>query len=167
MSDSDLRTEVWSYMVETDRLKRYYGELAGKLSGRERWMTGTTTVLAMVAVGVASFGQVAWTVVATLMTVAASLVPLVYRVSGVVTAATQRQARLGDLFVEWRELWGQVDDLSPEDIRTKWKKLASRQNEITEVMVDKKMDRKLRDSTEKEAYDYWRNKARQAARAAT
>ena len=151
----DLRTDVWNDMVDTDRLGRYYGELAGKLASRDRLLAVTTTVLAMVSVAVASSGEVVWTVVATSLTVAASVVPLAYRIGGVVTSLMHCQKRFEDLAVEWRELWQEFNDMPPATARMKWQELAKKKNEITALMSSGRMDEKLRDSTEEQAYEYW------------
>lgn len=153
---SELRTDVWNDMIHTDSLVRYYGELAGKLAWREKAMTVATSLFATVGLVVSLLGVGAsWTSVAIGIAVATSVLPLVYRVSGVVTSATYCEKRLGDLMVEWRQLWQQVDHLPPDEVRKQWKRLSRRMNEITSLMSSGRMNEKLRDSTERQADEYW------------
>lgn len=153
---SQLRTDIWNDMVHTDRLQRYYGELAGKLAGREKAMTVVTTVFATLSVVVAAGGAPSeLSLLAAALTVAASSLPLIYRLSGVVTSATYCRKRLDDLLVGWRALWQETDELPTDEARRRWEKLAEEKNGITALMSSRKVDEKLRDSTEKQAYGYW------------
>ncbi len=143
-------------MVHTDRLQRYYGELAGKLVDREKAMTVVTTVFATLSVvAAAGGGPSELSLVAAALTVAASSLPLIYRLSGVVTSATYCQKRLDDLLVGWRALWQEIDELPKDEASRRWEKLAEERNGITALMSSRKVDEKPRDSTEKQAYSYW------------
>lgn len=127
--NSELRADVWNDMVDTDRLARYYGELAGKLASKEQWMAVITTVLAMISLATALSPAGSWTILPVALTVASSVLPLVYRVSGVVTAAAYRQQRLGDLLIQWKALWQEIDNLPPDQVREQWRRMAREQNE--------------------------------------
>ncbi|MCY4571414.1 MAG: hypothetical protein OXF01_01330 [Gemmatimonadetes bacterium] len=155
---SELRTDVWSDMVDTDRLARYYGELAGKLARKEQWMTVITTVMAMISLVTALSPAGSWTLLPIALTVASSVLPLIYRVSGVVAAAAYRQQRLGDLLIAWKALWQEIDDLPLDHVREEWQRMARELNEITARMSRRGKDEKLIESTMEQAYDYWENK---------
>ena len=162
--NSELRADVWNDMVDTDRLARYYGELAGKLARKEQWMTVITTVMAMISLVTAASPAGSWTASvascprSVALTVASSVLPLVYRVSGVVTAAAYRQQRLSDLLIEWKALWQEIDDLPPDQVREQWQRMARELNEITARMSRRGKDDKLLESTMEQAYDYWGNR---------
>ncbi len=156
--NSELRADVWNDMVDTDRLARYYGELAGKLARKEQWMTVITTVMAMISLVTAASPAGSWTLLPVALTVASSVLPLVYRVSGVVTAAAYRQQRLSDLLIEWKALWQEIDDLPPDQVREQWQRMARELNEITARMSRRGKDDKLLESTMEQAYDYWGNR---------
>lgn len=53
------------------------------------------------------------------------------------------------------QLWQQVDHLPTDEVREQWKRLSGRMNEITSLMSSGRMNEKLRDSTEKQADEYW------------
>ena len=156
--NSELRADVWNDMVDTDRLARYYGELAGKLARKEQWMTVITTVMAMISLVTAASPAGSWPLLPVALPVASSVLPLVYRVSGVVTAAAYRQQRLSDLLIEWKALWQEIDDLPPDQVREQWQRMARELNEITARMSRRGKDDKLLESTMEQAYDYWGNR---------
>ncbi len=159
---NELRTDVWNDMVHTDGLVRYYGELAGKLARRERAMAVATAVFATVGLVVSLVGVgTLWISVAIGLAVVSSILPLVYRVSGIVNSATYCQKRLGDLLVEWRDLWQQVDQLPRDELRERWQRLARKKNDLTSLMSSGKIDERLRDSTEEQADAYWESHGEQ------
>ena len=53
MLNESIRTAIWNEMVDTDRLARYYGALAGKKADLEQRTAILTTVLALVSLAVA------------------------------------------------------------------------------------------------------------------
>ncbi len=154
--NGELRTDVWNDMIHTDGLVRYYGELAGKLAWREKAMAVATAVFAMAGLVVSLLGvERGWVSLAVGLAVVSSILPLIYRLGGAVTSATYCQKRLGDLMVEWRALWRQVDSLPADEVHKEWRRLDRRANEITSLMSSRKMDEKLRDSTEEKTDAYW------------
>lgn len=161
MLNESIRTAIWNEMVDTDRLARYYGALAGKKADLERRTAMLTTVLALVSLAVALLDTQAWVLLISIaLTVVTSAVPLVYRVGGTVRNATYTHKALADVGIEWEALWRRERDLPTAEAEETWRALARRKNELTAPRTSEKMDGRLRDTTETEAYDYWRKRAR-------
>ena len=159
MSNESIRTAIWNEMVDADRLARYYGALAGRKANVEWWMAILTTLFALISFALASQGVGGWVILSTGLTVLTSAVPLVFRLSGTVLTATYTQKALADITVEWKGLWRRQHELPAEAAEEEWRTLARRTNEITAPRSSDKVDERLRDTTEKEAYDYWRTAA--------
>ena len=160
MSNESIRTAIWNEMVDTDRLARYYGALAGKKADLERRTAILTTGLALVSLVVAVLDTQAWVLLLSIaLTAVASAVPLVCRVGGTVRNAAYTQKALGDLGIEWEALWRRERDLRTAAAEETWSALARRKNELTVPHASEGMDERLRDATEAEAYDYWRRRA--------
>ena len=160
MSNESIRTAIWNEMVDTDRLARYYGALAGRKADLERRMAILTTVLGLVSLSIALLDTQAWMLLLSIaLTVATSAFPLVYRVGGTVRNATYTHKALTDIGIEWEALWRRERDLPISEAEEIWIALAHRKNELTAQRTSEKMDERLRDTTEAEAYDYWRKRA--------
>ena len=160
MSNESIRTAIWNEMVDTDRLARYYGALAGRKADVERRMAILTTVLGLVSLALAMLGTAAGVLIPSIaLTVVASAVPLVYRVGGTVRNATYTHKALADIAIEWETLWRREHELPTEEAEEAWITLARRKNELTAPRSSERMDERLRDTTETEAYDYWRSRA--------
>lgn len=160
MSNESIRTAIWNEMVDTDRLARYYGALAGRKAALERWMAILTTVLALVSLVAAILGTHAWALLLSIaLTVVASAVPLVYRVGGTVRNATYTQKALADIVIEWKALWRRERELPTAEAEETWSALAHRKNELTAWHASERMHERLRTQSETEAYDYWRKRA--------
>ena len=164
--NTEIRTSVWEGMVAADRLRRYYGKLAGKLARRERWMTVATCILALVTSGLAINGHPN-TLASAILTAIASALPLIFRLGRQITEASYCGKRLDDLSVHWRELWQQIHDLPQQEIVERWKMLEGTMNEITALKDQVPEDRALKKATQEEAYAYWKAKTDQSTRAAT
>ena len=160
MSNEPIRTAIWNEMVDTDRLARYYGALAGKKAELERRMTILTTGLALVSLTVALLDTQAWVLLLSIaLTAVASAVPLVCRLGGTVRNAAYTQKAMGDIGIEWEALWRRERELPTAAAEETWRALARRKNELTAPHASERMDERLRDTTETEAYDYWRRRA--------
>ncbi|MDE2761918.1 MAG: hypothetical protein OXQ94_00850 [Gemmatimonadota bacterium] len=160
MSNEPLRTAIWNEMVDTDRLARYYGALAGRKAELERRMTVLTTGLALVSLTVALLDTQAWVLLLSIaLTAVTSAVLLVCRVGGTVRSAAYTQKALGDISIEWEALWRREGELPTAEAEETWRALARRKNELTAPHASERMDERLRDATEAEAYDYWRRRA--------
>ena len=96
-----LRDNVWDGLNDSDRARRYYGELAGRLNQRERGATLLVTALALTALAIHALGQQQLVLWGVLLTTVASFVPVFYRVAGRVAMASYREKALGDLYAEW------------------------------------------------------------------
>lgn len=162
--DAKLRTAIWDGMVETDRMARYYGYLAGKLARREKWASVATTtfgVISAYSIANSSSGS-GWmwsaTIFATL-TVAASVVPLVFRYGGIIASAAHCQSRLDLLSQRWNTLWLSRDFVDTEEALRQWQEITKEQTEITSFQSATPIDRKLSEATRKEAHGYWKNEA--------
>ena len=93
------------------------------------------------------------------LTAVASSVPLVCRVGGTVRSAAYTQKALADIGIEWEALWRRERDLPTTAAEETWRALARRKNALTAPHASERMDERLRDTTETEAYDYWRRRA--------
>lgn len=156
--NTETRTHVWEGMVDADRLRRYYGQLAGKLARRERRMTVATCLLALVTSGLA-INSHPYTLALAILTAVASALPLIYRLGSQITEAAYCGKRLDDLSVDWRELWQQVDDLPRQEAIAQWRMLERTLNEITALKDQVPEDRALSQAAQEEAYAYWKAKA--------
>ena len=169
--DRKLKTAIWDQMVETDRMARYYGYLAGKLSRREKWSSVVTTVLGVmsaysIANSVTGDGWI-WAAIAfSTLTVAASVVPLVFRYGGAISSAAYCQTRLDSLSTKCKGLWLVRDTLDTDEAMRTWRSLAREQSEITAFQSAKPLDRKLSESAKKETNAYWKSEAKRLNRIA-
>ena len=154
--NDQLRTDVWEAMVDSDRLERYYGRRAAKLARWEAVLRGATCTLAAVsAILLAVVGSTPWAAATIAATALVSIVPLLSRLGERVLSAAYCQKRLGDLSIEWRALWQDVDQLPAEEVRSQWKSLAQRLNEATAHKATEPIDKKLLRLTERESNEYW------------
>ena len=165
--DMKLKTATWDQMVETDRMACYYGYLAGKLSKREKVASVVTTALGVVsAYSVAnSVTGDSWTwwagvaIAFSTLTVAASVIPLVFRYSDAISSAAYCQTRLDALSVRCKDLWLVRDTIDADEAMRRWQALAREQSAITAFQSAKPLDRKLSKSTTKETNEYWQGEA--------
>ena len=126
--NDQLRADVWEAMVDSDRLERYYGRRAAKLARWEAVLRGATCTLAVVSAILLSVGSTHWAGATIAATALVSIGPLLSRLGDRVLSAAYCQKRLGDLSIEWRALWQDVDQLPAEEVRSRWKSLAQRLN---------------------------------------
>lgn len=170
--DTKLKTALWDQMVETERMARYYGRLAGKLASREKWASIATTTLSIVSAysvanSTAGSGGWLWMAIAfSTVTVAASVFPLVFRYGGIVSSASYCQVRLGLLSTKCKELWLLRNTIDPDEALDKWRDLENERSEITAFQSSKPLDRKLARATERESNVYWKNEAERLNRIA-
>ncbi len=165
--NTEVRTSVWEGRVEADRLHRYYGKLAGKLTRRDRLMSVVICLLALLTAGLASIGH-GWTLPAAFLTAVAGTLPLVYRLGEPITDAAYCAKRLRDISIGWQELWHEVYGLQPDEVVddrvvARWRELAAEMNEVTVLKERVPEDKKLLGATQKEAHAYWKEKSAQAA----
>ena len=164
---TEFRESVWEGMVEADRLRRYYGKLAGRMAWQDRAMAVLALVLASLTAILAREGHELLLPTAIATAIIAAL-PLIFRLGGRITEAAYCSRRLGDLSVGWKELWQEVYSLQPHDaveerLVERWKELATTVNEITALKERVPEDKKLAGATEEESYAYWRTKTDQAS----
>ena len=171
--DPKLRTAIWDRMVETDRLARYYGRLAGKLALKERVASIVTTTFSVVsaysvAQGIGGEGGGwMWAAIGfSTATVAASVVPLVFRYGGLISSAAYCQVRLDLLSTKCKELWLERDSIETDQALIRWRALEQEQSEITAFQSAKPFDQKLVRATRKENDEYWKNEAKRLSRLA-
>ena len=159
----DLRTSIWEGMVHTDRLRRYYGRLAGRLSRLDRWVAVATSGLALSTVALA-FQEHGLVLTSAVLTAIVGSLPLVFRLGDQVTDAAYCAKRLADLAIKWQELWQKLDRMDEEELSSRWKQLDTELNDITALKERVPEHRRLRKKTQKEAYAYWTQKATQATK---
>ena len=164
--DRKLKTALWDQMVETDRMARYYGRLAGKLASREKWGSIATTTLSVVSAysianSIVGNGGWLWMAIAfSTLTVAASVFPLVFRYGGMISSASFCQVRLGLLSTKCKELWLLRNSIDSDQALDRWRALERERSEITAFQSAKPLDRKLARATEKESNAYWKGEAK-------
>ena len=170
--EAKLKTAIWDRMVETDRLARYYGRLAGKLARRERMASIATTTLSVVSAysvanGIGGGGGWVWAAIGfSTATVAASVVPLVFRYGGMISSAAYCQVRLELMSTKCKELWLVRDSIDTDQALNRWRALEQEQSEITAFQSAKPLDRKLVRATRKENDEYWEDEAKRLNRLA-
>ena len=101
---TEFRKSVWEGMVHADRLRRYYGGLAGRMAKLERAMTVVALVLALVTAFLAN-AEHALLLPAAILTAVATALPLIFRLGDRITEAAYCGKRLSDLSVGWEDLW--------------------------------------------------------------
>ncbi|MDE2870074.1 MAG: hypothetical protein OXQ94_00055 [Gemmatimonadota bacterium] len=111
---NEFRDSVWEGMVHADRLRRYYGRLAGRMAKVERAMTVAALVLALVTAFLANAGH-ALLLPAAVLTAVATALPLIFRLGDRITEAAYCGKRLSDLYVDWEDLWQEAYRLQPHD----------------------------------------------------
>lgn len=158
--NEELRERIWDGMVDTHRLERYYGSLAGRLASQERWTAILVTTASIVGFFFVATDRAAseFVPVSLLVAAVASIVPLVRRVGGTITRAAYTQERLARLVVEWQALWGSHETLPSEEVLERWRFLSKKKTELTALTSTERFPRRLRDTTEKEVYAYFESK---------
>ena len=113
-----------------------------------------------VANSVVSAGGWVWAAIAfSTATVAASVVPLVYRYGDAISSAAHCQTRLDSLSTKCKELWLLRDAIDEEEAISRWRALEGEQTEITAFQSARPLDHKLAVSTRKETDAYWKQEA--------
>ena len=164
---TEFRKSVWEGMVHADRLRRYYGGLAGRMAKLERAMTVVALVLALVTAFLAN-AEHALLLPAAILTAVATALPLIFRLGDRITEAAYCGKRLSDLSVGWEDLWQEAYGLQPDDavdrrMAERRRELAASMNEITALKAQVPANNALRKATQDEAYAYWRKKSDQAS----
>lgn len=164
-----LRRDVWNSMVDSDRLCRYYGRLAGKLGKREKWAARVAFALALLTLVLTTVPTLpnAWILVGSaVLTAAAAFIPVVDRAGGRLAMASYREKALGDIHREFVVLWQNLEnpDTEPDVIQETWNDLDAQINVLTAIESAEPEDLKLSKATEDETYDYWTHVAERRAK---
>ena len=163
-----IRKDVWGSMVDSDRLCRYYGRLAGKLGKREKRSAQIAFALALVTLALTTVSLPSDWILATsaALTAAAAFIPVIDRAGGRLAMASYREKALGDQHREFVALWQQLDnpDVKPEVIQEEWRELETQMNVLTAIESAEPEDLKLSKATEKETYEYWHQIAERRGR---
>ncbi len=168
---NEFRDSVWEGMVHADRLRRYYGRLAGRMARKERAMTVAALVLALVTAFLANAGH-ALLLPAAILTAVATALPLIFRLGDRITEAAYCGKRLSDLLAAWEDLWQEAYRLQPDDavgrrLAERRRELAASMNEITALKAQVPENKTLRKATQDEAYAYWQRKSAQTSAGGT
>ena len=147
MVTGQTRQTVFSNGFDTARLARYYETMADRHSRRQKWLR--VVLLGSAASGFVSLinllpkefqaGRVVWDCCLSCVGVC---VRLRKKSGGVLHAISMECSRLG---VEWRELWGTIDQIDDTEARRYTAQLEHRLNEVTgwaglvSVAEDKKL----------------------------
>ena len=161
-----LRDNVWDGLNDSDRARRYYGELAGRLNQRERGATLLVTAIALTSLVVQALGQQQLALWGVLLTAVASFVPVFYRVAGRVAMASYREKALGDIYAEWMMLWQDMEDatLEEREVQKRWLALSKEMNAITAMESLELTHKRLKSHVEKENKKYWAEYANRRAK---
>lgn len=128
MAQQVLNQEVWSGILEAERLSRYYSALADKSRRKHQWFSVCITLAATAAAGalLAQLHELLSAVI--LVSVAGATIWNLYAdYSGRATMADITSSQYRDLLIEWKELW-----YGGGDTRERIKELQRWDNRIAE-----------------------------------
>lgn len=154
-----LRDDIWDALNDADYLNRYYGQLAGRMTWRERLVT---YVAAGLAIGTLSAEIVpldlgSWRVVPIFLTAIASIGPLLYRTAGRIAMASYREHELAKIRDEWKLLWQdcESDSHSQSALRERWYALTHAMTMATAMESREPVSKKIRKEAENASRTYW------------
>ena len=148
---------IWEEVVDSDRMCRYYGYLAQRLSR-------VSQVLAIGTVGATS-GTVLtllsrfpeWVpAVAAAAAAVASLTLVIGRYQDKAANSADIRRKLGEIGTDWKALWSDVYSRDDAELRAQWRSLARRQAAIIECAPSElPLSKSLARRSQQEADWYW------------
>lgn len=139
--------QIWTGLLESDRVARYYSMLANKLRWRHNILTATLIVLATGAAASLLAQLPAWVSAGVIfLTACISAWLYVFDYSGKATAASLFSDQYGRLHTKWTQLW-YAENPTIEEIR-------ALQDEYNNIAIGFTLDtdEALNDKAQEEAY---------------
>ena len=148
------RDAVWDGMVGSDRLARYYGSLAARLSAWDQYISWGVTGAAAICVA-GSLMDKQWAVWAAGAAALLSMGPLVRPRTRQIVRSFYCAQRLAENHIKWKELWREMEasgDVSDARIGD----LSKEMTETTAPNVQDRVHSAIADRTERQCYAFWR-----------
>ncbi len=164
-----LRTHVWEGRVDADRLRRYYGRLAGVHTRRASTLAIIGCFVAFVGPHLDALGAPGWLeMVVSLAGVVLAVGTITQGQSRIVEALFRHQ-QFGDLRTEWTDLWQRVEDgMAPgSEVRSRWIELTRRADAITARSPQDRVNERVLAAAEQATYAYYRKEAASGVPATT
>ncbi len=148
---------IWEEVVDSDRMCRYYGYLAQRLSR-------VSQVLAIGTVGATSGTVLAllsrfpeWVpAVAAAAAAVASLTLVIGRYQDKAASSADIRRKLGEIGTDWKALWSDVYSRDDAELRAQWRSLVRRQAAIIErAPSELPLSKSLARRSQREADWYW------------
>lgn len=164
-----LRTHVWEGRVDADRLRRYYGQLAGAHKRRTSILATLGCFIAFVGPHLDALGGPGW------LEVLVSLAGVVLAISSItqgqnrIVEALFRHQQFADLRTEWTDLWQRVEDSmgSAAEVRSRWIELTRKADAITARSPQDPVNERVLVAAEQATYAYYRKEAASGVPATT
>lgn len=160
-----LRTHVWEGRVDADRLRRYYGRLAGVHTRRVSTLAILGCFVAFVGPHLDALGAPGWLeMVVSLAGVVLAVGTITQGQSRIVEALFRHQ-QFGDLRTEWTDLWQRVEDrmAAVSEVESRSTELTRKADAITVPSSRDKINRDVLDAAEEATYAYYRREAASGA----
>lgn len=164
-----LRTHVWEGRVDADRLRRYYGRLAGVHTRRASILAVLGCFVAFVGPYLDALGAPGWLeIVVSLAGVVLAVSTIVQGQSRIVEALFRHQ-QFGDLRTDWTDLWQRVEDSmgSAAEVRSRWIELTRKADAITARSPQDPVNERVLVAAEQATYAYYRKEAASGVPATT
>lgn len=164
-----LRTHVWEGRVDADRLRRYYGRLAGVHTRRASILATLGCFIAFVGPYLDALGVPGWLeMVVSLAGVVLAISTITHGQSKIVEALFRHQ-QFGDLHTEWTDLWQCVEDrmAPPSEVQSRWIELARKADAITARSPQDRINQRVLAAAEEATYAYYGREAASGVPATT
>ena len=163
-----LRTHVWEGRVNADRLRRYYGQLAGVHRRKALTLATLGCFAAFAGPHLDGLGAPAWLEVLISLAGMVLAISMVTRSQSRIIEALLRHQQLADLHTEWTGLWQRVEDevAGVPEVQIRWTELTRRADTITVPSPQDKINQRVLDAAEEATYGYYRAEAASGAPAA-
>ncbi len=148
---------IWDEVVDSDRMCRYYGYLSHRLNR-------VSEVLAVGTAGAASGSVLTllsrfpdWVPAAAAAAAAlASLILVIGRYQDKAARCADIRRKLGEVGVDWEDLWADVYSRDDAELREQWRALVRRQTIIVErAPFELPLSKSLARRSEREADRFW------------
>ena len=164
-----LRTHVWEGRVNADRLRRYYGQLAGV---HTRWASILATlgcIVAFVGPHLDGLGAPIWLEAMVSLAGVMLALSIITRSPNRIVEALSRHKQFAHLHTEWTDLWQRVEDrmAAVSEVASRSTELTRKADAITVPSPQDKINRRVLDAAEEATYTYYKREAASGVPATT
>ena len=164
-----LRAHVWEGRVNADRLRRYYGQLAGVHTRRASTLATLGCFVAFVGPHLDSLGAPAWLEVLVSLAGVVLAIGTITQSQNRIVEALFRHQQFADLHTEWNGLWQRVEDrmAAVSEVQSRWTELTRKADAITVRSPQDKINQRVLDAAEEATYGYYKREATSGVPATT